>query len=105
MFVFCPDYCDLATVSQLCTETGGSLYYYPFYSIYDAEKLHYELYRNITRQYFFDCVMTVRLSSGITLEDYYTPKGKVSVRDLNISSMHPESILAISYKQDDKILG
>lgn len=103
MFVFCPDYCDLTTISTLCTETGGNLYYYPHYSLNDAEKIHYELYRNLTRPYYIDCLMTVRTSPGIVLEDYYTSKGKVSIRDLPMSSMHPDSVVAFAYKQEEKI--
>lgn len=98
LFVFCPDYCDLATISSLCTETGGNLYYYPHYSINDAEKIHYELYRNLTRPYFTNCIMTVRTSTGIILEAYYTSKGKVNARDLSMSSIHPDSVVGIEYK-------
>lgn len=103
LFVFCPDYCDLATISQLCTETGGNLHYYPHYSAQDAEKIHYELYRSLTRASYTDCLMTIRTSPGIILEDYYTSKGKVSVRDLPISCMNADSVIVISYKQDEKI--
>ncbi|KAL4464887.1 hypothetical protein ABPG74_011448 [Tetrahymena malaccensis] len=103
LFVFSPDYCDLVTTSLLCTETGGQLYYYPHYTTSDAEKVHYELFRNLTRPYFIDCIMTVRTSLGIILEDYYTTKGKVSVKDLQMSSMNPDSVVGVMYKQEDKI--
>lgn len=68
MFVFNSDYFDLATVSALNTITGGSLYYYHEYNPdFDSEKLHYELFRNLTRQYGYDAIMTLRSSQGITL--------------------------------------
>lgn len=105
LFVFAPDYCDLTTISLLSTETGGSMHYFPNYTANDAEKIHYELYRNLTRTYNIDCLMTLRTSPGIILEDYYTAKGKISVRDLHMSHMHAESVIAIAYKQEEKITG
>lgn len=47
--------------------------------------------------------MTVRTSPGIILEDYYTAKGKVSVRDLQMSSMNPDTVIGVKYKQEEKI--
>ena len=104
LFVFAPEYCDLATISQLTTVTGGNLYYYPHYnSLYDGEKIHYELYRNLTRNYAIDCIMTLRASPGIILEEFYTTRGKVSVRDLQMSTLDADQSITIQYKQEDKI--
>jgi len=47
--------------------------------------------------------MTLRTSPGVTLEDYHTAKGKVSVRDLRLSSMNSESTICVSYKQEEKL--
>ncbi|EGR29624.1 hypothetical protein IMG5_151710, partial [Ichthyophthirius multifiliis] len=114
LFVFAPDYCDLATISLLLTVTGGSLYYFPQYnSAYDGEKIHYQLFRILTRNYGQDCIMTLRASPGIILEEFFTGKGKVSVRDLQMSALDSDQSIESEYWEqisvgsvtnDDKVL-
>lgn len=66
LFVFPSSYFDLATVSALTTWTGGTLYFYPYFNpSHDAEKLHYEIFRNITRVQGYGAVMTLRTGQGI----------------------------------------
>jgi protein transport protein SEC24 len=95
---------DLCTVAPVVNITGGSLYHYPTYdpSVSGVE-LHYQLFRNLTRAYAFDSIMTLRLSNGLILFDYCTGQGKISVRDLDISSLDSDKSLAIFFKQEDKI--
>lgn len=57
--------------------TGGTIYYHPNYDPNtDGERIHYELFRNLTRTYAYDCMMTLRTGTGIVLHDYYTQVGK-----------------------------
>ncbi|KRX02234.1 Zinc finger, Sec23/Sec24-type [Pseudocohnilembus persalinus] len=103
MFIFAQS-CDLATISLLTTMTGGSLYHYSdFDPNSDGERIHYDLFRNLTRVYAYDCMMTLRSSSGIVLHDYYTQQGKVSVRDLELSCIDSDKTIAVEIKQEDKI--
>ncbi|CAK73562.1 unnamed protein product (macronuclear) [Paramecium tetraurelia] len=62
------------------------------------------LYRNLTRSYAYDLIMTVRTSPGIILFDYYTGGGKISVRDLELSTLNSDQSIAIMLKQEEKIL-
>lgn len=66
MFLFVPEYFDLTTISPVVTLTGGQLYpFHNYNGLYDGERVHYELFRNLTRNYAYDCVMTLRTSLGI----------------------------------------
>jgi protein transport protein SEC24 len=95
---------DLATIAPVSNITGGTIYYYPQYDpIVNGGELHYGLFRNLTRTYAYDSIMTLRLSNGLTLFDYCTGQGKVSVRDLDISSIDSDKSLAIYFKHEDKI--
>jgi protein transport protein SEC24 len=47
--------------------------------------------------------MTLRLSNGLVLYDYYTGNGKMSVRDLELSTIDADKSLTIAFKQEDKI--
>jgi len=42
LFIFNPEFSDLATITSLTALTGGQLYYYPTYDpAFDGEKIHY----------------------------------------------------------------
>jgi protein transport protein SEC24 len=47
--------------------------------------------------------MTLRLSSGLVLYDYYTGNGRVSVRDLELSTIDADKSISIAFKHEDKI--
>lgn len=64
----------------------------------NGNEFHYALFRNLTRSYAFDCIMTLRLSNGLVLYDYYTGNGKTSVRDLELSTIDADKSLAIAFK-------
>ena len=64
---------DLATIAPLSNITGGTIYHYPLYDpVVNGGELHYALFRNLTRTYAYDSIMTLRLSNGLTLFDYGT---------------------------------
>lgn len=91
----------MAPVSNI---TGGTIYYFPHYNaVINGTELHYGLYRNLTRTYAYDCIMTVRASNGIILFDYYTGSGKVSVRDLELSTVDSDKSITVMLKHDEKI--
>ena len=68
----------------------------------DGEKIHYTLFRTITRNTAYDCIMTMRTSQGITLQEYYTGAGKLSVRDLELSALDSDTTIAVVFKQEEK---
>ena len=95
---------DLASISPIPTITFGSIYYYPNYDpIVNGEELHYALFRNLTRNVAFDCIMTLRLSTGLTLNEYITGAGKLSIRDLELPFVDADKTISIYYKHEDKI--
>lgn len=78
LWVFNENSHDLATIAPVSNITGGTIYYYPLYDpIVNGSELHYALFRNLTRSYAYDSIMTLRLSNGLTLFDYCTGQGKV----------------------------
>jgi protein transport protein SEC24 len=94
----------LATIAPISNITGGTVYYYPHYDpVVNGGELHYALFRNLTRAYAYDSIMTLRLSNGMTLFDYCTGQGKIQVRDLDISTLDSDKSLAIYFKHEDKI--
>ena len=52
--------------------TGGDIYYYSAFEIFKhGEKLHYDLFRILTRNQGTEIVAKVRTSSGFTATEYF----------------------------------
>jgi len=52
--------------------TGGDLYLYPdFDAVKQGEKLYYQLFRNLTRITGTDAMIKIRVSTGLTVEEYF----------------------------------
>ncbi|GIL50904.1 hypothetical protein Vafri_6870 [Volvox africanus] len=64
-------YCDIATLSDLATTTGGTVYSYtPYNPVADFDQLVNDLSWNMARQQGLEAVMRVRCSSGLDVESY-----------------------------------
>ena len=104
LFAFNVEGFDLATLSETTRISGGNLFYFPSYiASQHSEKLHFDLARNLTRGYAFDCIMTMRSSQGLVLSEYHTSRGKVLVRDLEMGSISSDQSIAVILQQEEKI--
>lgn len=66
-----PKSIDLASFSVLASRTGGDLYFYPGFDLEQhSEKIHYELFRILTRTQGMEVVMKLRTSSGFSAIEY-----------------------------------
>ena len=73
-------------------------------SVFDGEKLHYDLSRNLTRYVGYDAVMKVRTSQGISLSEYVTACGRSPLPEMEFSIIDADSALNIYLKIDEKIV-
>lgn len=64
----------------------------------DGERIHYNLFRNLTRTAGYDCVMTLRTSNGLVVQEYYSGAGKQECRDLSLSCIDADKTLAVIFK-------
>ena len=63
---------DVATLAPLTGITGGDLNFFPdFDSVQHGEKLYYQIFRNMTRIVATDCMIKVRVSTGLTVSEYF----------------------------------
>ena len=60
--------------------------------------MHYQIYRNLTRAYAYDGVMTLRTSEGIVLQSYITSSGIREVRDLELANINADQSIGILLK-------
>ena len=103
MFVFSPEYFDLATTGVVPNSIGGNIYYYPQYNgVFDGEKLHYDIARNLTRTCGYDAVMNVRTSAGLSFADYLTPAGRRPNPILELSTIDADHTITVNIKMEEK---
>lgn len=63
---------DVATIQPIAGITGGDIYLHAdFNSQIHGEKLYYQIFRNMTRIVATDCMIKVRVSTGLTVSEYF----------------------------------
>jgi hypothetical protein len=60
-----PRLSDFSFLANTCAYTGGSFFEYGDFSTTAAPKLHIDLFRTLSAEYFWDCTARVRLSGGV----------------------------------------
>lgn len=63
---------DVATMAPVTGITGGDLHLYADFDVVKhGEKLYYDIFRKLTRITGSDCMMKVRVSTGMTVTEYF----------------------------------
>ena len=63
---------DVATMSPITGITGGDLYLYADFDVVrHGEKLYYQVFRNLTRVSVSDVMIKLRVSTGLTVTEYF----------------------------------
>ncbi len=79
---------DLASLNKVVQITGGDLVYFgKFNALTDAQKLYYEMFRNITKNFGTDIMIKARCSPGFSVTEYYGGFGVVESVDFTLSSI------------------
>ncbi|CAM9942834.1 unnamed protein product, partial [Hapterophycus canaliculatus] len=105
LFLFSPDYTDVATLVNLPKFTAGQLFYYP---AFDAKqhgvKFNTELTRVLTRATAFEAVMRVRATRGMRITNFF---GNYFIRGTDLLSLPnctPDSVFAVEFGYDEQLL-
>lgn len=105
LFLFSPQFTDVATLSCLPKYTAGSLQYYPsFHSLRDGDKFKAELTRTLLRPTGFEAVMRVRVTKGLKITNFH---GNFFIRGqdlLALPNCHPDAAFAFDIGFDDTAL-
>lgn len=122
LFLFANNYCDLATVGELCHRSGGEIYKYNYFSVslsfylicqsfyhyliqvdHDGERLTDDLKRNFQRTTAFDALMRVRTSSGIRPVDFLGNFYMTNTTEMIFGSLDADKSVSVELKHDDKL--
>jgi protein transport protein SEC24 len=105
LFLFSPQYTDVATLGSLTKLTGGQLYYYPGFTAQVAgEKFAKELGHCLTRTTGFEGVMRVRCTKGMAptkMFGNYITRGRDLLGLPNCSS---DSALTVEFGHEEEVL-
>eukprot|EP00826_Nyctotherus_ovalis_P006738 TRINITY_DN11624_c0_g3_i3.p1 TRINITY_DN11624_c0_g3~~TRINITY_DN11624_c0_g3_i3.p1 ORF type:complete len:399 (+),score=23.16 TRINITY_DN11624_c0_g3_i3:38-1234(+) len=78
-------------------------YYSPFNSAEYGEKLHFDLFRNLTRQTVYDVFLIARCSIGLSIDKYYGGFGEIVGGPVKLPVMDADKTVAFTLKQNSKL--
>ena len=104
LFVFANTYLDLATLSPLCSTTGGQIYYYPrFVPSRDRIKFHHEFHRVLTRTTGYEGIMRVRVSTGFEITAHSGNHMLTFGTDMEVANIDCDKTFTFKIQNTDKI--
>ena len=65
-----------------------------------AEKLYFEMFRNLTKTIGFDVKIKARTNIGLTVTEYFGAFGRVESTDLQLSSFDSDKTFCFKLRND-----
>lgn len=86
---------DVATMAPITGITGGDIYIHPEFDVnLNGEKLYYEIFRNLTRVVASDVMVKVRVSTGLTLSEYFGPFFVYRQPEFGLASLDQDKVFS-----------
>jgi len=105
LFVLCPNYADIATISPISKVTGGSVFYYPASTkpgrLLARFECDFEYY--LSRSIGFEAVLRIRTTKGFSIQSFF---GNFFVRSpdlLALPNCNPDSGYGIQLSIDEEL--
>jgi protein transport protein SEC24 len=84
--------------------TGGDLHLFsPYDPIRHGEKVHYEIFRILTRPQATEIAIKARVSTGLTVTEYFGSFGFKEVADFELSAFDCDKSLGFIIRNDEKL--
>jgi protein transport protein SEC24 len=94
---------DLTTVAPLAAHTGGDLFFYnKFEASKHGERLHYEIFRVLTRNQGSEIAIKARTSTGFTVTEYFGGFGVHESIDFELSAIDSDKFIGFLVRCDEK---
>ncbi|XP_062372083.1 protein transport protein Sec24D [Sardina pilchardus] len=104
LFLFPSQYVDLATMGDLPTLTGGSVYKYSNFQVEtDGENFLSDLRKDIEKPIGFDAIMRVRTSTGFRATDFHGAVYMNNTTDVEMASIDCNKAVTVEFKHDDTL--
>ncbi|NXA26762.1 SC24C protein, partial [Ibidorhyncha struthersii] len=104
LFLFPNQYLDVATLSVVTYQTGGSIYKYAYFQLEtDQDRFLNDLRRDVQKEVGFDAVMRVRTSTGIRATDFFGAFYMSNTTDVEMAGLDCDKTITVEFKHDDKL--
>jgi protein transport protein SEC24 len=91
-------------MGALPTQTGGDLHYWcPFDANKHGEKLHYEIFRALTRTQGTDVQIKARVSQSLTVAEYFGGFSYKEQPDIILSAIDADKTVGVLIRNDEKL--
>lgn len=95
---------DLTSIAVLPSITGGDLHFMaPFDINKHGEKLHYEIFRVLTRVSATEVQIKARVSQGLTVSEYFGGFTYKEQPDIALASVDSDKSLGFVIRVDEKL--
>jgi len=92
---------DLATMAPITGITGGDLYLHPdFNDVMHSEKLYYQIFRNLTRVSVSDVMIKLRVSTGLTVTEYFGQFGSYAQSEFGVACLDQDKVFSAVLRCD-----
>uniref|UniRef100_A0AAR2JMK4 SEC24 homolog D, COPII coat complex component n=1 Tax=Pygocentrus nattereri TaxID=42514 RepID=A0AAR2JMK4_PYGNA len=104
LFVFPNQYVDMATMGDIPTHTGGSVYKYSNFQVQiDGEHFLTDLRRDVEKSIGFDAIMRVRTSTGFRATDFFGAIYMNNTTDVEMAAVDCDKAVTVEFKHDDAL--
>ncbi|XP_015252733.1 PREDICTED: protein transport protein Sec24D isoform X1 [Cyprinodon variegatus] len=104
LFLFPSQYLDLATMGDVPSHTGGSIYKYNNFQVEtDGEHFLRDLRKDVQKSLGFDAVMRVRTSTGFRATDFFGGVYMNNTTDVEMAAVDCDKAVTVEFKHDDTL--
>ncbi|XP_067256107.1 protein transport protein Sec24D isoform X1 [Chanodichthys erythropterus] len=104
LFLFPNQYVDMATMGDVPSHTGGSVYKYSNFQV-EVNGQHFlsDLRRDVEKSIGFDAVMRVRTGTGFRATDFFGAVHMSNTTDVEMAAVDCDKAVTVEFKHDDTL--
>ncbi|CAB1345193.1 unnamed protein product, partial [Coregonus sp. 'balchen'] len=104
LFLFPSQYVDIATMGDVPTHTGGSVFKYSNFQVdMDGEHFLSDLRKDVEKAIGFDAIMRVRTSTGFRATDFFGAIHMNNTTDVEMAAVDCDKAVTVEFKHDDTL--
>uniref|UniRef100_H3D180 SEC24 homolog D, COPII coat complex component n=1 Tax=Tetraodon nigroviridis TaxID=99883 RepID=H3D180_TETNG len=104
LFLFPSQYADVATMADVPSHTGGSVYKYNNFQVdVDGEHFLRDLRKDVQKSIGFDAIMRVRTSTGFRATDFFGAIHMNNTTDMEMAAVDCDKAVTVELKHDDAL--
>ncbi|XP_031706722.1 protein transport protein Sec24D [Anarrhichthys ocellatus] len=104
LFLFPSQYMDIATMADVPSHTGGSVYKYNNFQVeIDGEHFLRDLRKDVQKSIGFDAIMRVRTSTGFRATEFFGAVHMNNTTDIEMAAVDCDKALTVEFKHDDTL--